>query len=344
MSMRALLVGCGAMSRRWLDATSRIEGLEVAGLVDIDPARARERAQEFGLAAAWTGADLAAGLDAVRPDVVFDVVVPEARRDVVMQAFARGCHVLSEKPMADSLERARAMVAAARKAGVIHAVVQNRRYIDGIRRLRTAVASGELGEVTSVHTDFFLGPRFGGFREEMRNVLLLDMAIHTFDAARYVIGAEPDAVYCREVNPQGSWYAHGASAYAIFEFARDVTYTYRGSWCAQGRRTSWESAWRVIGTRGTLTWDGFEDFAAEREGSTGTGVLRDADPVPVPATDPSLRIGGHEGVLRDFVAAVRSGVPPETAGQHNIRSLAMVFAAIESARLGQRVAIAPEPA
>ncbi|WP_293855303.1 Gfo/Idh/MocA family oxidoreductase [uncultured Alsobacter sp.] len=341
MGMRALLVGCGAMSRRWLDAAARIDGLTVAGLLDIDPARARERAAEFGLAEAWTGSDLTQALATVRPDVVFDVVVPEARFGVVMQAFRAGCHVLSEKPMADSLDRAREMIAAARAAGVIHAVVQNRRYIDGIRRLRTAVAGGGIGEVTSVHTDFFLAPRFGGFREEMRNVLLLDMAIHTFDAARYVVGGEPVAVYCHEENPKGSWYAHGASAYAIFEFDSGATYTYRGSWCAQGLRTSWESAWRIVGSAGTLTWDGHDRFAAEREGTTAQGVLRDGVPIDVPPADPALRIGGHEGVMRDFVAAVRSGVPPETAGQHNVRSLAMVFAAIESARERRRVEIAP---
>jgi len=327
------------MSRRWLDAASRIDGLSIAGLVDIDAARARERAAEFGLGTAWTGSDVDAALAEVRPDVVFDVVVPEARFAIVMAAFRAGCHVLSEKPMADSLPRAREMVAAARAAGVIHAVVQNRRYIDGIRRLRTAVAAGGIGEVTSAHTDFFLAPRFGGFREEMRNVLLLDMAIHTFDAARYVVSGEPIAVYCHEENPKGSWYAHGASAYAIFEFDSGATYTYRGSWCARGLRTSWESAWRIVGTTGTLTWDGHDAFACQREGDTGQGVLRDGLPVAVPPADPALRVGGHEGVMRDFVAAVRSGVPPETAGEHNIRSLAMAFAAIESARLRQRIEI-----
>jgi len=344
MDMRALLVGCGAMSRRWLEAAARIDGLVIAGFVDIDSDRARTRALEFGLADAWTGSDLDAALAAVRPDVVFDVVVPEARFDVVMRAFAARCHVLSEKPMADSLERARAMVAGARDAGVVHAVVQNRRYIEGIRRLRTAVADGGIGEVTSVHTDFFLAPRFGGFREEMRNVLLLDMAIHTFDAARYVVGGRPVAVYCHEENPKGSWYAHGASAYAIFEFDTGATYTYRGSWCAQGLRTSWESAWRLVGTRGTLLWDGHGAYAAEREGDTAEGVLRAGEPIPVPQADPALRIGGHEGVMRDFVAAVRAGHHPETAGHHNIQSLAMVFAAIESARTRHRVEIMPEPA
>ena len=339
MTLRAVLAGCGAMSRRWLDAAAAIEGLEVVGLVDIDSSRARERADERGLAIP-TGSDLGAMLGQLKPDILFDVVIPEARHDVVRTAFAHGCHVLSEKPMADTLEHARSLVAAAHESGRVHAIVQNRRFIDGIRRIRAFLASGAIGRVTSLHSDFFIGPHFGGFREEMRNVLLLDMAIHTFDAARYIADAAPTAVYCREVNPGGSWFAHGASAFGIFEFGEEVTYTYRGSWCAQGLRTSWESAWRIVGERGTLTWDGHEAFVAEQEKDTGAqGILWEPQRLDVPPPDASLRIGGHEGVMRDFVDALRSGRPPETVSSENIKSLAMVFAAIESARLKQRVAI-----
>ena len=60
--------------------------------------------------------------------------------------------------------------------------------------------------------DFFIGAHFGGFRDEMAHVLLLDMAIHTFDQARKILGADPVSVYCHEFNPAGSWYAGASSA------------------------------------------------------------------------------------------------------------------------------------
>jgi predicted dehydrogenase len=338
MELQAVLVGCGLMSRRWLEAAARIEGLTITGLVDIDPSRARSRADEFGLMHSTVGSNLDAVLSTTKPQLVFDIVVPGARYDIVRTAFAHGCHVLSEKPMAASLADAQSLIRASREAGRIHAVVQNRRYIEGIRRIRSFLDSGNIGAVTSVHSDFFLGPHFGGFRETMENVLLLDMAIHTFDAARYIIGTQPQVVYCHETNPKGSWYTHGASAYAIFEFEEGVTYTYRGSWCTQGLRTSWESAWRVIGERGTLTWDGHDTFEAEREIETG-GLLRDAELIPVPPLAQDARIGGHEGVIREFVEAVRTGATPETVNYENIKSLAMVIAAIESAKTRQRVPV-----
>lgn len=74
---------------------------------------------------------------------------------------------------------------------------------DGIRRLRRLVEEGTLGAVTAVHCDFFIGPKLGGFREGTDHVLLLDMAVQTFDADRYVLGRRPAAVYCHENNPAG---------------------------------------------------------------------------------------------------------------------------------------------
>ena len=254
--IEAVLVGCGAMSRAWLEAARQIDGLSVVGLVDIEIDRARSRAAEFGLAGAAVGDSLDAILDRTQPDAVFDVVVPAARPSVAFSAFRHGCHLLSEKPLAPSLKDARAMIAAAHDAGRIHAVVQNRRYLAPIRRIRRLLDSGTIGKPTSIHCDFFLAPHFGGFREEMDHVLLLDMAIHTFDAARAMTGLEGRTVYCREWNPANSWYRQGSSAAAIFDMGDGVIFNYRGSWCADGARTSWEAAWRIVGERGSLVWDG----------------------------------------------------------------------------------------
>jgi predicted dehydrogenase len=76
-----------------------------------------------------------------------------------------------------------------------------------------------------VNADFYIGAHFGGFRDQMQHVLLLDMAIHSFDQARMVMQADPVSVYCREWNPKGSWYQHGASVVAVFEMTGGIVYT-----------------------------------------------------------------------------------------------------------------------
>lgn len=330
------------MSKGWLSALAEhrlLKGrVELVGLVDLDRATAEARAAEFGLGGAVIGTDLDAVLTQTKPDLVFDVVVPAGRPQLVKTALQHGCHVLTEKPMAPSLAEGRAMIEQARDAGRIHAVVQNRRFVSGVRRIRRLIESGELGELTALHCDFFVGAHFGGFREAMDNVLLLDMAIHTLDAARFMAGTRPEAVYCLEHNPRGSWYAHGAAAQAIFEFGDDIVFNYRGSWSAEGANTSWEAAWRVIGTRGTLLWDGLEHFEAHQVAGTD-GFFRDLVPLAVPEPADDDQTHGHASVIAGFLDAVAAGSQPETAGSDNINSLAMVFAAIESARLRQRVTI-----
>jgi predicted dehydrogenase len=330
------------MSKGWLRAIAATpaltDAIAIVGLVDLNRAAAESLASEFGLETAVIGSDLSEVIAATKADLVFDVVIPAARFDVVSTALKAGCHVLSEKPMAASLAEGAALVELAAETGKVHAVIQNRRFISGVRRMRRLVESGVIGDLTGIHCDFFIAPHFGGFREEMDNVLLLDMAIHTFDAARFVADKKPLAVYCLENNPKGSWYRHGASAHAIFEFADDVTFTYRGSWCAEGRRTSWESQWRLTGTKGMLTWDGEESFEAAVAGSE-PGLLHGFSPVDVPGPEHDEETHGHASVIASFIDAVRTGKRPETASNDNIRSLAMVFGAIESARSRRRVEI-----
>ena len=121
-------------------------------------------------------------------------------------------------------------------------------------------------------------------------------------------------------------------------------FTYRGSWCADGFRSSWEAGWRIVGERGSLIWDGFDELRAEVARPVREGLFDRVEPVVVPPLDESDRIGGHLGVIQDFVRAVESGTEPETRGADNIKSLGMVFAAIESAETGRRIDITSEDA
>jgi predicted dehydrogenase len=335
-TLKAVLAGCGGMSAAWLKPATAMPGLDIVGLVDVREEAARKRRDEFGLGQAVVGADLAAVLARTRPDVVFDVTVPEAHVDVTLTALQHGCHVLGEKPLADSMANARRMVAAAQEAGKLYAVIQNRRYTRPIRRARQFLQDGEIGPLTTVNCDFYIGAHFGGFRDRMAHVLLLDMAIHTFDMARYLTGADCQAVYCKEWNPRGSWYDHDASAIAVFEMTGGIVFTYRGSWCAEGLNTSWESDWRFVGQAGSAKWDGGEGFQAQAVAETGGFFSKHRDLV-LPEVDTTGKDSGHASLIAEFVECVRSGGTPDTVCTDNIKSLAMVFGAIESAEAGRRV-------
>ncbi len=333
-----LLAGCGGITRAWLDAIREIPEVRMVAFVDINEQAARDRRDQYGWGEAVSGVDLAQVLDQVQPDIVFDCTVPEAHMQVALTALQHGCHVLGEKPLADSMENARRVVDAAQRADKIHAVIQNRRYDPNIRRLSAFLASGEIGRITTVNSDFYIGAHFGGFRDHMRHVLLLDMAIHTFDAARLITGADASAVYCHEWNPPGSWYDQDAAAVAIFEMTHGINFTYRGSWCAEGLNTTWESDWRIVGAQGSVRWDGAANIQAQVVAESG-GFFSKWREVEVPPAPADARVGGHGGVIRDFVRSLQTGAAPETVCTDNIKSLAMVFGAIQSAETGQRVVI-----
>jgi predicted dehydrogenase len=334
---RALLVGAGGMGREWAKNLRENPRTDIVAWVDIAPGLAEQSAGELGLPGVRSYTDLGRALAESRPDFVVDVSVPEAHHDVTLAALAAGVPVLGEKPMADSMENARAMVAASERAGKLYMVSQSRRYEPNLQAFRRLIQSAAGTPLGILNSDFYIGAHFGGFRDAMASPLVLDMAIHTFDAARYLCGADAVSVYCDEFNPPWSWYAGDACATAIFEMQGGLRYTYRGSWCSEGRHTSWEGEWRAVGPLGAATWDGFGAPVAEvvtaPDGFHSKTETRAGDP------DASL-LTGIRGSLQEFLNALETGATPMGECHDNIRSLAMVFAAVESSATGQRVAVA----
>jgi predicted dehydrogenase len=203
------------------------------------------------------------------------------------------------------------------------------------------IDSGKIGEVTTILSNFFIGVHFGGFRDAMDHVLLLDMAIHTLDAARFISGADGVEVYAEDWNPKASWFADGASASAIFTMTDGIRYIYNGSWCGEGCVTPWNSVWRIIGTKGTVRWTGEGAIEAEivtPRKKKGRKVF-EKKTVPVPMLKWPQAKRGHAGLMDEFMKGLRVGRKPPTDCTDNIKSLAMVHAAIESAEKGKKVRV-----
>lgn len=332
---KALLVGAGGMGRAWGQNLLNCDEVEMVAWVDIRKEAAEKAAEDHKLAGIFTGDELGKAIEEAKPDFVVDVTIPESHRDVTIQALAAGVPVLGEKPMAHSMGAAREMVAASEKANLLYMVSQSRRYDARLYAFHELIKK-HIGVLGILNSDFYIGAHFGGFRDEMSSPLLLDMAIHTFDAARYLCNADPVAVYCDEFNPAWSWYKGDVSANVLFEMSGGLRYTYRGSWCAEGRHTSWEGEWRAAGPNGTATWNGhseiFADVVQEPGGfHTKTETLQGEVAEGVH--------GGIAGSLRDFLNALKTGATPMGECHDNIKSLAMVFAAIESAATKQRIKV-----
>lgn len=325
--LRVIQVGSGGMGLVWLDLLSTSADVELVGLVDLNTELAESALSERGLEHVRTAKSVTELLATTAADAVVNVTVPVAHHPVNVEAMFAGLPVLCEKPIAPTVALAMSLAAASEASGMLLMTSQSRRYYRSISRFRQLVAT--LGDVGSVTTEFFLAPRFGGFRDEMEYPLLVDMSIHAFDAARYVLGAEPVSVYCESFNPPWSWYAGDASAMALFEFDNGARYTYSGSWCAPGAETSWNGQWRVSGRDGTATWDG----------ESGVAVAYEDDAHEAPFDEQKDSPEVIAGALAEFVSAVRTGSTPSGEVHSNILSLAMVEAAVQSAETGAPVRI-----
>lgn len=330
-----VVAGCGGMSNTWLDYAAQREDAEIVGLVDIYEESARAMAEKRELQVPVFN-NLAHALTSTTANLVFDITIPESHKDIVTTALNHGCHVFGEKPMAATMDEANELVQLARKAGKSYAIMQNRRYLKLIRSYQDIIKSGAIGQVGSTHADFFLGPHFGGFRDLMDSPLILDMAIHTFDQARFLIGADAVSVYCHEFNPPGSWYRGNASAICIFEMSDGSVFSYQGSWCAEGYPTSWEANWRIIGSKGTALWDGMNIPAYQAMDESATPGMHNLMPELHGVVDWKGR-EGHWGCLDEMFRSLAEGGLAETSCFDNIKSTAMVFGAIESAKLGKKI-------
>ncbi|WP_141506217.1 Gfo/Idh/MocA family protein [Paenibacillus luteus] len=336
---RVVVAGCGGMANTWVDYAKERPDTEIVGLVDIKEEFAQAMAERKELTCP-TFTDLRQAIKETGATMVFDVTIPASHYAISTSALELGCHVFGEKPLAETMSDCNAIVRMAEETGRTHAVMQNRRFDPRIRAFRELIANDTIGKPGFVGADFFLGAHFGGFRDAMESPLLLDMAIHTFDQARFISGANPVSVYCHEYNPPGSWYAGNAMAICIYEMSDGSVFNYRGSWCAEGATTSWEAAWRVTGERGTAIWDGHGNPYAEvvAAGDQTGKFIRDYERVETEL--PEMANTFHKGCLDDMFAALEEGREPETACSDNIYSMAMVLAALESAKSGQKVQIA----
>lgn len=335
-SFRIAVCGCGNIANTWLSYAIKRKDVEIVALVDIIPENSRIIATKYGLNCK-TYESLSEAIKMSGANLVFDLTVPSAHKETVITALELGCDVFGEKPMANTLEEAKIMVDTAVKCGRYYSVMQNYRFNKYIRALKDLLKTGTIGSPGFICADYFYGDHFGGFRQVMDNPFILDICIHTFDQARFILDSDPVSVYCYEFNPLGSWYRGNAAVVCIFEFSNKEVFCLRGSRVAEGALTSWHSSWRIMGTKGTAIWDGKEAPYCE--------VV-----LPVRAEDKLVndfrRIDAkldwpgkewHHGALDEMFSSLIEGKKSENDCTDNIKSVSMMVGAVRSALSSEKI-------
>ena len=164
MTLKAALIGAGAIARQHLGCLRELPGVQIAGVCDLSPAVAESAAERFSIPAWFT--DHRAMLRDVAPDVVHVTTPPTSHYRLALDALDAGAHVIVEKPATVTLDELEALALRAEQGG--RALVEDHNYLfnRATREIVRRRESGELGAV--VHVDVLicldiLGP--GGFAD-----------------------------------------------------------------------------------------------------------------------------------------------------------------------------------
>jgi predicted dehydrogenase len=311
------------MGQTWLRTIAASDEVGYVAWVDVNEQMLQEKCEAYDFSPQHCYTSLQEALENEEADGLINVTPPQYHRAISCAALDAGLHVLSEKPLADSMASARDIVECAEKAEAILMVAQNYRYRDVAATLRQTLASGRYGAAGQVQVNFFKGPHFGGFREEMDYPLIIDMSIHHFDMMRYILDADPRTVGGYSWNPRWSWFAGDASACLFFEFENGLSVVYNGSWCSTGAETSWNGDWRIECEQGVILSRDDTVSVGETENTLAKVESKGATP------------SNQDYLLHEFYEAVMEGSRPATHGRDNLKSLSMVFSAVEAVRTGR---------
>ncbi|MCA0454249.1 MAG: Gfo/Idh/MocA family oxidoreductase [Chloroflexi bacterium] len=336
--MKVIQVGIGGMGNAWINTVLQSSDVSFVGFVEVNDAVIQEQAVRYDIDRSRIFKSLAEALRSVRADAVINVTPPQFHKEVSLLAMDAGLPVLSEKPLAGTLSDAQAIVNKSNETGVLHMITQNYRYHVPIQTVKQALDSGAVGKVGAVTVEFFKGPHFGGFREEMPYPLIIDMSIHHFDLIRFFLGSDPVSVYGRSWNPPWSWYKGDASASVSLAFANGAVVAYNGSWCSNGKETPWNANWRFECEKGVVTLVNDEVYVQHLLGvEEGTGFRsnRYDDLTLIPPVVMERQAQAY--LLHEFYEAVKTGKKPATTCQDNIKSLGIVFDVVQSFATGEVV-------
>lgn len=331
------IIGAGSVSPLHAAAISNCPGARLVAVADVSEERARKLAGE-----AETYADYREMLK--RPDVdVVCVCVPSGMRlPVCIDAARAGKHILAEKPLEVTLERADAVIAACDEAGVKLAVIFQLRFMPGVLALHSAVEMGQLAKLVMGDAyvkwyrtqEYYDSSDWRGTWEMDGGGVLMNQAIHHIDLLQWMMGPV-ESVFGQTATLVRERIEVEDTAAACVRFASGALGTIEA--CTSASKGV-PARLEIRGERGTVI---LED---------GQIALWEVEGVPQPeqepmdlgsgASDPSAITSlGHQAQIDDLVQAINEDRPPVVDGHEARKAIEIIAAIYRSARAGAPVTL-----
>ncbi|WP_321470620.1 inositol 2-dehydrogenase [uncultured Paludibaculum sp.] len=188
------IIGAGRIGKVHAESLAfRIPEAHPAMITDVNIEAARDAAERFGIP--LVAADAAAILADATIDAVLICSSTNTHADLIVDAARAGKHIFCEKPVDHGLERIDKALEAVQAAGVKLQIGFNRRFDTNFARARAAVASGEIGTPQMIHIISRDPAPPPASYVKVSGGMFLDMTIHDFDMARFLIGDEVEEIY-----------------------------------------------------------------------------------------------------------------------------------------------------
>ncbi len=331
--LRIGIVGAGRIGR--VHAETLAFGLpeaEIVSITDVDRGAARKVAERCGIhTVANSSQDLLAD---ARVDAVLICSPTDTHAELISEAARAGKHVFCEKPIAHDLEKIDAALEAVAQAGVKLQIGFNRRFDANFARVRRAVESGEIGAPRLLHivSRDPAPPPISYIK--VSGGMFLDMTIHDFDMARFLIGEDVEEIYVAGgvmVDPEIGRAGDLDTAVIVLRFVNGVIGTIDN--CRQAAY-GYDQRVEILGSLGKIATE--NRYPNEAVVSTGREVRRD---LPLNFFMERYR-DSFAAELRSFVDAVLRDQPTLVTGADGRMPVVMGLAARRSYEEGRAIRLA----
>ena len=345
--LRVGIVGCGHVSRKYLETLAQDDRVVVTRCADVELAKAEQLADEFGIERWMPVPELLAD-PAV--DLVLNLTVPSAHAEITIAALRAGKHVYSEKPLAGSIDDARGILDTADELGLRVGCAPDTFLGPGMQSTRELIVSGAIGRpLVAQCTLLTLGPELFHPGPEFLYLPgmgpLFDVGPYLLTSLMFLMG-RVEAVTAVTATPQptrtlavGERAGHRFDTLAptfvsaTLQFAGGAFGTIAQSWDVSGTTMP---PLEVHGTEGSILAPRADDWLGSPR------LLRTGDTTFAPAAEWNGHPAGPPGLglgLLEMASALREDRAPEASADRAFRTLQVLLAIAESGATGRRVTI-----